>query len=273
MSTPTLPASWTPTQAGCLRTGDYWIWEYNMKAGDARTVLGGPTQISACFPSTWDASLTYAGTACPPQYTSACQDADSGAVTCCPTAYPYSCQAPTWSPGVHGEMFRCVSQYGTTGTMVVTQTDFAVNTLTVQTRNMQSTQHLFALAVMYAEPTSTASSLGQTLTASSSSLTSSSAPNATTEPMINTSGLNSGQIAGVAVGVAAAGFVIGFVAWYLFRRRKYPRGPTHSGAPSELIGSHSRAPSSRRETATELASEDPMPWEEAVKHPWQIKPS
>ncbi|KAI1638842.1 hypothetical protein F4809DRAFT_598218 [Biscogniauxia mediterranea] len=65
-------------------------------------------------------------------------------------AYQYSCQPPTWSPGVHAEMFRCVSRYGTTETMTATQTDFAVNTIAVQQRNVKSNLHLFALAIMYA---------------------------------------------------------------------------------------------------------------------------
>ncbi|KAI0603268.1 hypothetical protein F4775DRAFT_598372 [Biscogniauxia sp. FL1348] len=257
MTTPTLPVSWTPTQAGCLRTSDYWIWEYNLKVSDARTVLGGPSQISQCFPTTWDASLTYAGTGCPAQYTSACQDSDAGVVTCCPTAYEYSCQAPTWSPGVHGEMFRCVSRYGTTGTMTVTQTDFAVNTIAVQQRRVESNLHLFALAIMYAEPVSPQSPL----------MYNSVIPTAATEPASSTAGLSAGQIAGIAVGVGAAVFAIGFIAWILFRRRKH-----HSRTHGEYPAGSGGPPSSSQAIATELESEDPIPWNEAVKGPWKIKP-
>ncbi|CAJ2506215.1 Uu.00g003450.m01.CDS01 [Anthostomella pinea] len=219
MTTPSLPAKWTPTRPGCYRADDFWIWEYNSKALDARTVLRGPTQTSDCLPSTWDASVTYAGTACPADYTSACQDADSGAVTCCPTAYDYSCQPPTWTPGVHAEDFRCVSQFGTPGTITVTQTDFAVNTLAVQMRNINTKLHLYALAVMYAEPTSTTTTM---TTTPPSDETSTSMPTSTTSPAAsgNKSGLSSGQAAGLGVGAAIAAVLLGVLVWFIYRRRK-----------------------------------------------------
>ena len=72
-----LPANWTPSAPGCMRSTDYWIWMYNtdLAFGDARTVLGGPTQTTDCLAPTWDPSVPYAGTQCPPNYTAACTEA------------------------------------------------------------------------------------------------------------------------------------------------------------------------------------------------------
>jgi hypothetical protein len=89
MTTPTLPPDWTPTQAGCLSPSDFWIWDYHTDSLDNRTVLGGPSQTSNCFPPTWVSTGEYIGTQCPPQYTAACQATDSlEPVTCCPTSEP-----------------------------------------------------------------------------------------------------------------------------------------------------------------------------------------
>ncbi|KAI5928770.1 hypothetical protein F4810DRAFT_705702 [Camillea tinctor] len=154
--------------------------------------------------------------------------------------------------------------------MTVTQTDFAVNTIAVQRRRVESNLHLFALAIMYAEPTSTVSISGQIPTAAASSTSSSTdsslIPTGATNPVSNHAGLSAGEIAGISVGVAVAGFIIGFVAWFLFRRRKN-RSQVHSEYPGMFGGT----PSSHQVTATELESEDPLPWNEAVKGPWKIK--
>lgn len=152
-ASPTLRTDWGQTVAGCLRTDDYWIWEYDGAKRDARTVLGGPSQTTNCFESSWDPTVTFAGSGCPPQYTSACHNAESGAVTCCPSAYDFTCQSETWTPGYnHAEWFRCVSEYGNRNVVRVTRTDLRQNTLAVETRTRAAKEHLFALALMYTTP-------------------------------------------------------------------------------------------------------------------------
>lgn len=152
-ASPTLRTDWGQTVAGCLRTDDYWIWDYDGAKRDARTVLGGPSQTTNCFASSWDPTVTFAGSGCPPQYTSACHNTKSGAVTCCPSAYDFSCQPETWTPGYnHAEWFRCVSEYGNRNKVIVTRTDLRQNTLAVGTRTRAANGHLFALALMYTTP-------------------------------------------------------------------------------------------------------------------------
>ncbi|KAI1453135.1 hypothetical protein F4805DRAFT_444820 [Annulohypoxylon moriforme] len=153
MATPTLVNSWTPTQSGCLRTSDYWIWDYQVDM-DQRTVLGGPSQIQNCLPSSWDGTATYAGTGCPAQYTSACRGTDSAAaVTCCPWAYAFTCQ-PTTTGGLDRESFRCMSQHTATDKIVITRTAFRSNTIAFETRVEDTSLHLFALAIIYTTPVS-----------------------------------------------------------------------------------------------------------------------
>lgn len=151
-ASPTLPANWAPTSSGCLRTDDYWIWEFDAGNKDARTVLGGPSQTTNCFTSTWDPTVTYVGSGCPPQYTSACHDDKFGAVTCCPSAYDFTCQPETWTAGIHAEWFRCISKHATQDVVTVTRTDFKQNTIAVGTRTRHKYEHLFALALMYTTP-------------------------------------------------------------------------------------------------------------------------
>ncbi|KAI1770580.1 hypothetical protein F4818DRAFT_446196 [Hypoxylon cercidicola] len=233
MATPTLPADWTPDKQGCLRTNDYWIWDYEV-VGDARTVLGGPSQTSDCFPSTWDATVTYAGTQCPPQYTSACQGTDSAAaVTCCPTGvYSFACQPETWLPGVHAENFRCQSKHASGGTIVVTRTAFKKNTIAVETRTRGTQEHLFALAMIYATPTSTATS--STITEPPTT-DSSSTPEASSNA---NSSLSTGQAAGVGAGVAIAVLMLAsLLGWFLWRRRKSFRNQTETPNMEEYIDS------------------------------------
>ncbi|KAI6088724.1 hypothetical protein F4821DRAFT_232843 [Hypoxylon rubiginosum] len=233
MATPTLPANWTPDKQGCLRTNDYWIWDYEIP-NDARTVLGGPSQTSDCFPSTWDATLTYAGSQCPPQYTSACQGTDSAsAVTCCPTGpYSFACQPETWSPGVHAEQFRCQSKHTSGGPIVVTRTDFKKNTLNVGTRTRSTNEHLFALAMMYTTPASTPTS--STITATST--TDSSIPESSSQADSETSSSNfsTGKAAGVGAGVAVVVIVLaGLLAWFIKRRRKASRDQAQGPSTEE----------------------------------------
>ena len=67
----------------------------------------------------------------------------------------FDCSRPEgFSPGIHAEQFRCVTQWTNNDTIVVTQTDFIQNTQAVQTRTRQTNQHLAALAVLYVSPVS-----------------------------------------------------------------------------------------------------------------------
>ncbi|TRX90787.1 hypothetical protein FHL15_008366 [Xylaria flabelliformis] len=212
-ASPTLPADWVPTSAGCLRTDDYWIWDFDAGNKDARTVIGGPSQTTNCFASTWNPTITYAGSGCPPQYTSACQNGNFNAVTCCPSAYDFTCQPETWTPGNHAEWFRCVSQYASQDVVKVTLTDFSQNTIAVGMRTRHKYEHLVALALMYTTPPST--SLPPTTSLPTST--------GTHSPEETTSGLSSGAAAGIGVGAAAAVILVALLAWFLYRRKKTPR--------------------------------------------------
>ncbi|KAI0439240.1 hypothetical protein F4803DRAFT_531879 [Xylaria telfairii] len=210
-ASPTLPANWVPTSSGCLRTDDYWIWEFDAGNRDARTVLGGPSQTTNCFTSTWDPTVTYVGSGCPPQYTSACQDDKFGAVTCCPSAYDFTCQPETWTAGIHAEWFRCISKYASQDVATVTRTDFRQNTIAVGTRTRHNYEHLFALALMYTTPPSTSISPTDSLPTSSPD------PSTTSTP---SSGLSPGAAAGIGVGAAAAVILLALLAWFIYRRKK-----------------------------------------------------
>ncbi|KAH8165315.1 hypothetical protein CIB48_g2925 [Xylaria polymorpha] len=222
-ASPTLPANWAPTSSGCLRTDDYWIWEFDAGNKDARTVLGGPSQTTNCFTSTWDPTVTYVGSGCPPQYTSACHDDKFGAVTCCPSAYDFTCQPETWTAGIHAEWFRCISKHATQDVVTVTRTDFKQNTIAVGTRTRHKYEHLFALALMYTTPPSTSSSPTTSLPTSSPD------PSTTSTP---SSGLSPGAAAGIGVGAAAAVILLALLAWFIIYRRK--RRPRPSDDISEL---------------------------------------
>lgn len=144
-----LSEDWAPTLAGCLRTTDFWRWFWDN--ADGRTVVGGPSQVTQCFPSTWNAVAPYEGSNCPSQYTSAC---DNGtATTCCPNLYSLSCVESSIvnSAANHAASFRCVSQYGTGGSsMTVTTTNMEVNTQgAVATVTATPGQHLYALGMVY----------------------------------------------------------------------------------------------------------------------------
>lgn len=173
-ATPTLPASWQPTAAGCLSTGDFWKWDYGSDQ-DARVVLGGPSQTTNCLPTAWASDVVYSGSECPLYYTPACTRNESlNAVTCCPSyvllfkvdrlcvfeksltghffrphsIYGFQCMysIPT---EYHGSQFRCVSAWATSGTFALKHTNFVANTLTVETGTAQTSRHLFALAIIY----------------------------------------------------------------------------------------------------------------------------
>ncbi|KAI1156025.1 hypothetical protein F4825DRAFT_363314 [Nemania diffusa] len=231
---PTLFTSWSQTVAGCLRTDDYWIWEYDDAKRDARTVLGGPSQTTNCFEPTWNPTITFVGSGCPPQYTSACQNTNL-VVTCCPSAYAFSCQPETWTPGYnHAEWFRCVSQYASLDVVSVTRTDFTANTITVENRTRGTGLHLFALALIYTTPLST--SPPPTSSLSTSSPTSSTLSPAETPSQNSSPGLSPGAAAGVGVGAGVAIILLALLLWFPYRRK---RART---APSELETSQVPAP-------------------------------
>ncbi|KAI1205263.1 uncharacterized protein F4807DRAFT_444058 [Annulohypoxylon truncatum] len=214
MATTTLVNSWTPTLSGCLRTSDYWIWDYEVDM-DQRTVLGGPSQIQNCLPSSWGGTVTYSGTGCPPEYTSACQGTDSAsAVTCCPRAYGFTCQ-PTTTGGLHRESFRCMSQQTGTDTIHVTRTALQTNTIAFETRVEATSLHLFALAIIYTTPASTATD-GSSIATGSTTGTSSTPE---TSSGNNSAALSPGQAAGIGVGAGVGVLLLGsIVAFILWRR-------------------------------------------------------
>ncbi|KAI0512618.1 hypothetical protein F5B22DRAFT_298728 [Xylaria bambusicola] len=208
---PTLSTDWAPTASGCLRKSDLWVWQYSDIQKDARTVLGGPSQTTACFSSEWTATLTYAGSGCPAKYTPACTNGD--AVTCCPDLYSFTCDKETWSVSTtHGDWFRCVSQWDSQTIDTLTKTDFVASTIKIETRTRHPNQHLFALALLYTPPPPS----------STSSLpTSSSDPTPTETPSGNSnSGLTPAAAGGIGAGVGAAAVLLGVIGWIWYRRRK-----------------------------------------------------
>ncbi|KAI1429255.1 hypothetical protein F5Y12DRAFT_710160 [Xylaria sp. FL1777] len=210
---PNLPIDWVPTDSGCLRTTDLWIWDFGNTVNDARTVLGGPSQTTNCFASTWDPTVTYVGSGCPSHYTSACQASNSGAVTCCPTARDFTCGPAVETTGHHVEWFRCEMSYEGGGVVTVTRTNFEKNTIDTETRTKHTYEHLVALALMYTAPAPT-----------TSLPTSSSDPSTTDVPSRNSSsGLTAGAAAGIGVGVAAAVIILALLGWFMYRRRRAAR--------------------------------------------------
>ncbi|KAI2607208.1 uncharacterized protein GGS25DRAFT_494814 [Hypoxylon fragiforme] len=253
MATPTLPADWTPTKDGCLRTSDFWIWDYEV-AGDARTVLGGPSQISDCLPTSWAGTQVYEGSACPPSYTSACQGSGSNApVTCCPTQFAYTCLAVSLLGGPHAQDFRCQSRHASAGNIVVTRTAMTANTLAVESRVKATNEHLFALALMYTTPTTTTGiSTTSATSGGNPTTTGGSDSGSSSDSDSSSSSFGPAQAAGVGIGAAAGVILIAVFAWFIMRRRKaaqklqqqqnmhqmpYSRGgelPTYYEPPSEL---------------------------------------
>ncbi|KAI3392962.1 hypothetical protein diail_4949 [Diaporthe ilicicola] len=217
-ATPTLPASWQPTVAGCLTSSDYWMWDYG-SSDDMRLVVGGPSQVTNCLPTSWAADVVYSGSECPPRYTSACQGTNSASeVTCCPTLNKFTCANPSTSVN-HAYEFRCVSQWAAATTINVTRTRFVENNLAVETRNYGPPVHLWALAVLYVTSTSTDSvaSTTQTSTSSQSSATSASSGSS------SDSGLSTGAAAGIGVGAAVGVVLLAIFAWWIYRHRRSRR--------------------------------------------------
>ncbi|KAI9933582.1 hypothetical protein ASPWEDRAFT_43407 [Aspergillus wentii DTO 134E9] len=210
----TLSPGWRPTEYGCLRQNDFWIWDYP-DPGEKRTVLGGPSQATNCFPSsTWMSTGAYAGTACPSYYTSACQGNDStAAVTCCPTVYSFECVSANTK--LRDSYFPCISRWQSTGNVTLTRTVFASNTITFNPTTLNTNVHLFALGVAYATPTATDTNADSDPTSSSTSTSSLSESNST-----NNSSISGGAAAGIGIGSAAGVVLIAALAWLLYRRRK-----------------------------------------------------
>lgn len=157
-SSVTLRGDWVPNnQANCLKTDDVWQWDYGIPE-DRRTVVGGPSQTTECLPRYWSRSMTYEGTQCPPRYTEACQATEASlAVVCCPTIHDFSCMPTSdLETAPHASIFRCMSEYTDTGTWVVTQTFMAATaeSTSLATPTYMPRYHLFALAIVYATPTS-----------------------------------------------------------------------------------------------------------------------
>lgn len=209
---PTLDPEWTPSAYGCRGKGDFWIWDFHAD-NDRRTVLGGPSQTTNCFPSTWNPASAYGGTKCPAGFTSACRSSGPAVPTtiCCPTVYSFSC-VDNASNNPHGPWFPCISQYGTSMKRTVTRTDFAMNTITFGEVTQNTNLHLFALGMAIASPTTTATSdpdATSPLSSSTSELSSTSQ-----------SSISAGAAAGIGVGSAAGVVLIALLAWYLLRRRR-----------------------------------------------------
>ncbi|KAI0969434.1 hypothetical protein F4678DRAFT_481385 [Xylaria arbuscula] len=212
---PTLQTDWTPTSSGCLRTSDLWIWDFDNTRSDARTVVGGPSQTTDCFASTWNPTVTYAGAGCPSHYTSACSS--SGAVTCCPTIYDFDCQPKTSGTSNHIQWFPCQSLNDGNGAVTVTRTNFKKSTQATETRTGHTYEHLYALGVMYNTPLSSPSAT----TSSTSSENSSINPSLTDTPSkSSSSGLTAGAAAGIGVGVAAGVIILALLGWLMYRRRR-----------------------------------------------------
>ena len=173
-----IPPDWSPSKAGCLRKEDYWLWFWPDHQHDNRTVLGGPSQTTDCFPPTWAASDVYVATNCPPSYTSAsCEGSDRReTVTCCPEyvcipplseqlqIVPWDIANPLQSTGssnhkftcavsesqkAHGSYFPCRLQYTKTRTVLATLTDFVSNTINVDAVTQKPGLHLYALGVLF----------------------------------------------------------------------------------------------------------------------------
>ncbi|KAF7589406.1 hypothetical protein BBP40_004310 [Aspergillus hancockii] len=234
---PTLPPEWTPTAYGCRAKDDFWIWDFRDDK-DRRTVLGGPSQTTNCFPSTWNGGGVYDGEKCPQGFTSACQGDGSldSVTTCCPTVYSFSCVANATNQP-HGAWFPCISQYNTAMKRTVTRTDFAANTITVGEVTQRTNLHLFALGAVFTTPTATDSTDPGTTTSSSS---------IPSETGSGGHSISAGAAAGIGVGSAAGVVLIALLVWFLFRRRRAakvvppPTDTAHAGYVDESKTMHAQ---------------------------------
>lgn len=227
INSPTLASDWTPANpSACPDQTNYWQWDYGRGIGSAPnyTVLGGPSQTTnGCLPTGWDGQMTYLGAQCPSSYTAACGGTHNSPYTCCPTAYSFSCFPLTEFPNEMEPTFRCMSQYTSSSTAVITYWDVQANTTEQNTRPQTSPSHLFALGIIYATPAPAASTKSPT-----SSVNSSPTPSDSLEK--GSDGLTVGASAGVGVGVAGGILLIAvLVGWLIYRRksfRHHPRRPS-----------------------------------------------
>ncbi|KAI0015252.1 hypothetical protein F4780DRAFT_94226 [Xylariomycetidae sp. FL0641] len=225
---PTLEGGWEATGSGCLRSDDYWIWQYSDVIKDARTVLGGPSQTTACLPSSWDESATYLATACPEHYTAACQDKmtdpKTTIVTCCPTVSDFGCVGGYTAGINHNDQFRCVSQWLREGQVPITHTDFIAGSQSLNpSQDLIPSVHLFALAILYTQSTPTSSATTLTSTSRSTTGTPTSTNTGSPESSDESSGLSSGAAAGIGVGVTLAVVLMALAGWFVWRRKRAAR--------------------------------------------------
>ncbi|ROV90226.1 hypothetical protein VMCG_10249 [Cytospora schulzeri] len=208
----TLASDWTPANpSACPSPTDYWQWDYGQGLPED-TVLGGPSQTTnGCLPTGWDGQMTYLGAQCPSSYSPACGGTSNSPITCCPTAYAFSCVSVTGFTNVMAPTFRCVSQYTSSTTAVVTHWAVQARTTDVGTRDLMSPWHLFALGILYATPAP-----------SSSSSTPSPTPNDNPERGSD-DGLSVGASVGVGVGVASGILLIAALLFWLVYRRRFSR--------------------------------------------------
>ncbi|KAK6833517.1 hypothetical protein PG987_008211 [Apiospora arundinis] len=252
---PSLLGNWTPGRPGCLQQKDWWIWSYDGPKRDARTVLGGPSQTENCFPTAGAPTGTYAGSQCPPNYSAACTDRliQNGAVTCCPTAYAFSCVPEPFTVS-HLDWFRCISRHGTTGSPTIVMTDFVAKTSTTVQRKQFAHENLFAMAMVYQTPLPTSTLIpGATVSPSSGdspaplpSETGSNQPSPSSPP--ESQGLSGAASAGIGVGAGVGVLLLALVAFFLYRRRRRDsaRGkselPTTSGPTGAPAAAAAAAP-------------------------------
>ncbi|KAI0131283.1 hypothetical protein F4814DRAFT_163678 [Daldinia grandis] len=189
---------------------DVWITSSGTNTG---VFLGNPFD-SSCWPGNRDLSTTISPAFCPVGYTSACNASpsndDSETVwACCPTGF--SCD-----PG----FYSCISGGQSTKTYIVTDTDRAGNTLTVQLVtaggvNAHSIRVAFHSSDLFATATPTSSSV-------SSPIPTSTSPSDSDDS--DSEGISAGAKIGIGIGVGLGGLllflVLGWLAWRRYRNKR-----------------------------------------------------
>ncbi|KIW43812.1 uncharacterized protein PV06_04876 [Exophiala oligosperma] len=219
----TLTPSWTATVSSCTKSDDWWVWNYDdVDGNDAWVVIGGPSQVTDCYPSGYGASATYAGSQCPSGFTQVSATVLDPDVVCCPTVKPFSYITSTV---YREETFRCGSMFTADVTSSLTSTDFSLSTQVVTKTTIVPGQHLFALAIIYTTPTSSPTTAASTT------------PSAT--PSINGASGSSSLAAGAAAGIGVGATLIvlllavGVVGLVWRKRRRQRRiGRWASSLPS-----------------------------------------
>lgn len=231
-SLPSLASTWTvATPSACpnLNPNEYWIWDYGAAptvALGAGTVLGGPSQTTnGCLPTGWDGLVTYLGAQCPSGFSTACGGTYGSAYTCCPTVYSFSCVAP--ASNTFAPTFRCMSQYTSHSTATVTHwtVQQGPTATSIETRNLTSPNHLFAMGVIYTTPAPTSSASASTPPLDTTS-SSSSTPSNGSET--GSDSLTVGASAGIGVSVGVVVMLIAVLGWFAYRRRLSSNSQRHS---------------------------------------------